>query len=278
MTEGAGFPTRPAGVARVPPMWRRMSWSFSYERGPALPFEVRCRLAPDVEEDDSGFAPAGGLLDSGPVLGDPAGDAGLVALHGAADGALHAPAQPQVQHRPQVPRVVAHPGHALDHLRDARQGPQLAGEPVRAGTFQQGLLDPLEVSVAEPRPHPGRPLAGQCGRAVALPGGMPAAGALLGHPQGAGDLGRTHVLGEQLGRLEAAGLPAGALGAGAGAGSRSIGTSDRCLHASSGHAVNTYYMRDSRSALLAAAAEEFATAPRAPGSRRSSSGPGSTSA
>jgi hypothetical protein len=49
----------------------------------------------------------------------------------------------------------------------------------------------------------------------------------------AGDLAGTHVLGEQLGRLEAAGLPAGSLGRGAGAGSQSIGTSDRGWHARS---------------------------------------------
>jgi hypothetical protein len=42
-----------------------------------------------------------------------------------------------VEHRPQVPRVVAHSGQPLDQLRDTRQGPQLAGEPVRAGALQQ---------------------------------------------------------------------------------------------------------------------------------------------
>jgi hypothetical protein len=154
----------------------------------------------------------------------------FVALQGAAEGALHAPAQPLVEHRPQVPRVVAHPGQPLDQLPDARQGPQLAGEPVGAGALQQGLLDPPEVGVAEPRLHAGRAFAGQCGRAVALPGGMPAAGALLGHPQGAADLGRSHVLGKQRGRLEAASLPAGALGPGTGAGSWGIGLSDRGRH------------------------------------------------
>jgi hypothetical protein len=106
-----------------------------------------------IEEGDAGFASAGGLLDPGPVLGDPAGDGVFVALQGAAEGALHAPAQPLVEHRPQVPRVVAHPGQPLDQLPDARQGPQLAGEPVGAGALQQGLLDPPEVGVAEPRLH-----------------------------------------------------------------------------------------------------------------------------
>src|SRR6266487_6642490 len=70
-----------------------------------------------VEEDQTGAAPIGVLLDPRPVLGDPPVDRGLVALGGAALGTLgtlHAPAEPVVQQRPHVRGVVTHPGQALD--------------------------------------------------------------------------------------------------------------------------------------------------------------------
>jgi hypothetical protein len=78
-----------------------------------------------------------------PALGDPLVDGVLVTLGGATHRALHAPAQPAPQQRPQVRGMVAHPGQSLDDGGDALQGPQLADEPVGGGTLQQGLLDPF---------------------------------------------------------------------------------------------------------------------------------------
>jgi hypothetical protein len=43
--------------------------------------------------------------------------------------------------------MVAHAGQPLDHQRNPVQGPQLAGEPIGGGAFQQGLFKLGELSV-----------------------------------------------------------------------------------------------------------------------------------
>jgi hypothetical protein len=66
-----------------------------------------------------------------------------------------------------------HPGQPLNHQPDAVKGPQLPDKPVRAGPFQQGLLDPLELGVRQPgRRAAGSPAAQGIG-AAGLPAGMP---------------------------------------------------------------------------------------------------------
>jgi hypothetical protein len=154
----------------------------------------------------------------------------LIALDGAAHRSLHTPPQPLMQHRPQLPQVVAHPGQPLHHGRDTPQRPHISGEPVRAGALAQRLLDAFQIRIRQPGLDPSRPLAGQRPVATVLPSGMPAARALLGYSQPAGDLGSRHAQGEQLGRLQAAGLPASSLRAGTGAGGRRVGTSDQGWH------------------------------------------------
>lgn len=74
-----------------------------------------------------------------PVLGHPAGDRLLVALDGAAGGALQPPTH-AAQQLPHVPGMVAGPGGLLDHGGDAGKGPVVGVEAVRLGTLAQRLL------------------------------------------------------------------------------------------------------------------------------------------
>jgi hypothetical protein len=146
------------------------------------------------------------LLDSRPVLGDPAVDRGLVALGGAAGRALHSPAEPVTQQRPHMGRVVTHPGQPLDHGGDAVQGPQLADEPVSRSPFQQGLPDLAELGVG----HLGRRAAGSSAMegvgAARLEAGVPDADGLGGDAKLAGDFGLVDADGEQLSGAQPAGL------------------------------------------------------------------------
>jgi hypothetical protein len=132
-----------------------------------------------------------------PPFLDPAVDGALVAFGGAADRTLGTPAQAVAQQRPHPGRVVADPGQALDHGGDALQGPQLPGEPVGARTFQQGLLDPVELAVGQPRRRPGRALAVQADGAGGLPTPIPQMHALARDAELAGDLGLADASGEQ---------------------------------------------------------------------------------
>jgi hypothetical protein len=75
------------------------------------------------------------LSDPRPVGLHPAGDGLLVAFDGAAGGALQPPAQPAAQQLPDVPGMIGDPGLLLDHRGDPGQGPVVAVEAVRAGTF-----------------------------------------------------------------------------------------------------------------------------------------------
>src|SRR6266508_2964869 len=97
----------------------------------------------------------------GPVLGHPAGDRLLVALDGAAGGALQAVVQAVAQQLPHVAGMVADPGELLDHGPDAGKGPVVAVEAVRAGALAQGLVDSVELLVGQARGVPGRAGAAQ---------------------------------------------------------------------------------------------------------------------
>jgi hypothetical protein len=130
-----------------------------------------------------------------------------------------------------VPDVIAHPGLPLDDLGDAPQGPHLASEPVRAGTLVERRGQAFQVGGRQSGPDTVGSFAVQRLGAASGPGGMPAAGALLGHPELAGDLGSTYPLGEQVGRLQAAGLAVGPLGGRANTGGRRVGATDQGRHA-----------------------------------------------
>jgi hypothetical protein len=62
---------------------------------------------------------------------------------------------------PPVRGMMADPGEVLDHRGDAVQRPQLAGEPVGRGAFQERLLNCGELLVREPGRGPGRSSAAQ---------------------------------------------------------------------------------------------------------------------
>src|SRR5262245_12130072 len=157
------------------------------------------------------------LPDPWPVAGDPLADRPLVALVGAAGGALQAPAELVAQQPPDVGGVVAHPGGAPDDRCDAVKGPQVGVEAVGLGALQQRLFDGVQLGRAQPGGAAGWAGAAQAVGAVGLPALVPAAGGLAGDAEGAGDLGLVGVLGEQLGGLQAAvlvGLAVPALGGG----------------------------------------------------------------
>src|SRR5512132_1531885 len=142
----------------------------------------------------------------GPVFGHPAGDGPLVTLHRAAGRALQAVVQPVVQQLPAVPGMVADPGELLDHGRDARQGPVVVFEAVRAGALPERLVDQVQVLVGQARGVPGRAGAAQRLQPACLPAAVPAADVLPGDAELAGDLGLGAAGGEQRPGLHADGF------------------------------------------------------------------------
>jgi hypothetical protein len=102
--------------------------------------------------------------------------------------------------------MVTDPGEALDDSGDPVQGPQLPGEPVGARTLQQGLLDPVELAVGQPRRRPGRPAAVQALNAIGLPTPIPQMHALARDAELAGDLSLPDAGGEQLAGPQPTGL------------------------------------------------------------------------
>jgi hypothetical protein len=83
-----------------------------------------------------------------------------------------------------MPRVVAHPGQALDDPRHPRQSPQVGGKAVRRGAAPQGRVDPGQLPAIQTR-LAAQPSSGlQAGSALAGPGMVPAAGGHRRHPQG----------------------------------------------------------------------------------------------
>ena len=53
-----------------------------------------------------------------------------------------------------MPRMVSHPGQALDHLRYARQGPPIGAEPVCLRPLTQGRIQPIKLPAIQPRLAP----------------------------------------------------------------------------------------------------------------------------
>src|SRR6266545_2192067 len=121
--------------------------------------------------------------DPWPVGLHPAGDRLLVALDGAAGGALQAVVQPVAQQLPDVAGMVGDPGHLLDHARDPGEGPVVGVEAVRAGALPQRLVDGVELLVGQARGGSGGAGAAQRLLSARLPAGVPAADVLAGHPE-----------------------------------------------------------------------------------------------
>src|SRR5829696_6775476 len=140
-----------------------------------------------------------------PVLGHPAGDRLLVALDGAAGGALQPPAH-AAQQLPGVAGMVAGPGGLLDHGGDAGKGPVVGVEAVGPGTLAQRLLQVMKLGVGQARGRPGGTAACQRLQPARLPAGVPSAGVLPGNTQLAGDLGLGVAGGEQRTGLHADGF------------------------------------------------------------------------
>jgi hypothetical protein len=141
-----------------------------------------------------------------PVAGDPLADRLLVALPGAAGGALQRPAELVAQQLPDVGGVVTHPGGAPDDFCDAAKGPQVGVEAVGLGALQQRLLDSVQLRWGQLGRAAGRANAGKAVGAVGLPALVPAADGLAGDAQGAGHLGLVDALLEELGGVQAAAL------------------------------------------------------------------------
>jgi hypothetical protein len=102
--------------------------------------------------------------------------------------------------------MMANPGQPLDHQRDPVQGPQLPREAVGRGASEQGLLDGSELLVRKPWRRTARPFAAQRLTPAARPAAVPDADSLGRNLELAGDLGLADASGEQLGRLQPAGL------------------------------------------------------------------------
>jgi hypothetical protein len=147
------------------------------------------RLSADSSKKTRQACAVGRLLDPRPVARDPLVDRRLVALGSPACRALHRPAQPVAQQRPDVGGMVAHAGQPLDDQRDAVNGPQLPDEPVGARAVQQALLDGGELRIRQPRRGAARALAAQGLRPAGLEAAMPDADGLGGDSKLAGDLG-----------------------------------------------------------------------------------------
>ena len=143
------------------------------------------------------------MPDPWPVGLHPAGDGLLVALDGTAGGTLQPPAQPAAQQLPDVPRMVGDPGLLLDHHGDPGQGPMVAVEAVRAGTFAQCLGEVVELLVRQARGMSGGAGAAQRVQPTRPPQRVPAADVLAGHTELVGDLGLGAAGSEQRAGLEA---------------------------------------------------------------------------
>jgi len=96
-----------------------------------------------------------------------------------------------------VPGVVVHSGHLFDHVRDAREGPQVGIEPMSPSAPTKCPFDLLESLPIQSR-KPARPTrASQRLRASAFPLMIPAAHALSAHLEGASHFRRDRTAGEQ---------------------------------------------------------------------------------
>src|SRR5918994_7352935 len=143
------------------------------------------------------------LPDAWPVGGHPPLNRLLIALDGAAGGALQPPAHAAAQQLPGVAGMVADPGQPLDHGGDARKGPVVGVEAVGAGALAQRLVDGGKLGLRQARGVPGGATACQRVGPAGAPLGVPAADVLPGDAQFAGDLGLGAAGGEQLAGLHA---------------------------------------------------------------------------
>jgi hypothetical protein len=99
-----------------------------------------------------------------------------------------------------MPRVIAHPGHSLDDLRDARQRPQVRVEAVCPRPIAQRRLDLLQLFGVQAGGPAGPTRAAQGLRPPSLPLRKPTADALPAHVQLAGHRRQSLALPKQSGR------------------------------------------------------------------------------
>ena len=125
----------------------------------------------------------------GPALLHPAVDGVVVALGRAARRPLPAPAQAVSQDVPHPCRVVAHAGHALDHLSHALQGPHIVGIPVGFGAFSQVGLDLVKLFTRHLRQSTGTSSSAQPISARPSPYSAPVGDDLMTHAEPPRDLG-----------------------------------------------------------------------------------------
>ncbi len=100
--------------------------------------------------------------------------------------------------------VVGDAREPLDHRRDPRQGPEVRRKPMRARALAQRPIDTLQLGRRQFRFSPRPSRAAQRGPSTTSPLMKPAAHALSGHPQGAGDIGHELARRKQVRRPSAA--------------------------------------------------------------------------
>ena len=122
----------------------------------------------------------------GPPFGTPLSDAFLVALPGLAFRLLTTPSF-LVEDLPDVRRMVVNPEGPGNDLRHPGQGPQIRGEPIRPGPFQEQIQEARSLFAAQP----GRPAGSRLG-----PEGLRVAGLDLGLPTAHGGGGTTDLSGD----------------------------------------------------------------------------------
>src|SRR4029453_9516662 len=93
------------------------------------------------------------------------------------------------QQPPDVPGMVADPGHLLDDRRDAGEGPVVGVEPVHVGALPERLLEVMELLVGQAAGAPVGAGAAQCVLPAGAPAGVPAADVLPGDAELVSDLG-----------------------------------------------------------------------------------------
>jgi hypothetical protein len=122
-----------------------------------------------VKEDQVGLASAGPADDFGQFLTPSVVDGNRVSLFGLLLRLLATPVEPKLDDLADMLGVVADAEVAADHLGDPCGGPQLGPPAVGFSTFQEQLLELIELVGIQARRSAGVRLGGKLGRGFALP-------------------------------------------------------------------------------------------------------------